>query len=82
MSRAWYVFIGNDPIASSNYYRVSGHNCLCGEQICCIYLYDNGLRPKDPLSPNIQNYIREALATGQLQPARPYSAKKYVYLKG
>ena len=81
MPKAWYFFWGGDPFVVDNYHIVSRHNCLCGDTICSIYVYNNGKRPLHPLSPNIQQYILDAMATGQIQPAKPYYAKKYVYLR-
>jgi hypothetical protein len=81
MSKEWYFFMGDDPLDAKNYYHVNAHNCLCGNRICSIYLYYTGRQPTAPLSANMQQYINDALATGQLQPAKPYYAKKYVYLR-
>jgi len=81
MSKTWYFLMGGDPFALENYYAVPGHNCLCGNIICSIYLDNSGTHPTQPLSTNIKQYITDALATGQLQPAKPYNAKKYVYLR-
>jgi len=83
MSRAWYVFMGNDnnPTATESYHKVSGSSCLCGERICVIYVYDNGKHPASPLSPNMIKYIHDGIATTLFQPSKPYDAKKYVYLK-
>ena len=82
MSRSWYVFIGSDPTETNNYHKISvKHNCLCGEEICVIYAGGIDINPISPLSPNIKLYIKNALATGKLQPSAPYNAKKYVYLK-
>jgi hypothetical protein len=85
MANSWYTYVGgkeDDPTNASNYIKNNGrHDCLCGHDICVIYTKDNGLYPADPLSNNIKLYIKTALATGQLQPAVPVTAKKYVYLK-
>ena len=81
MAKAWYFYFSGEPFAVENYHRIDKHNCLCGDTICCIYVYDNGSHPQHPLSPNLQRYITDAMATGQLQPAKPYHAKKYVYLR-
>jgi hypothetical protein len=81
MPKAWYFFMGSDPLAAESYHYVSKHSCLCGDTICSIYVYNNGNKPVSPLSENMQLYIKDALATGQLQPAKPYHAKKYVYLR-
>lgn len=84
MARSWYGFIGGkDTTNPLNYFKLTGgkHNCLCGNEICAIYVTDSGTHPKEPLSTNMQQYIQTALATGQLQPEIPYDAKKYVYLR-
>ena len=85
MTRVWYGFIGNkaDPYDTENYYKLSRdiEHCLCGENICAVYLGDNGTHPHGPFSKNIQQYIDRALSTGKLQPEMPLTAKKYVYLK-
>jgi len=81
MSKTWYFLMGGDPFELENYFAVPEHNCLCGNTICSIYLYNSGTHPTQPLSGNIKQYITDALATGQLQPAKPYHAKKYVYLR-
>ncbi|SEB19874.1 hypothetical protein [Pedobacter hartonius] len=82
MSKSWYAFIGSDPLDVLSYYRITiKHDCLCGTQICAIYATDNGMHPADPLSSNLQEYIKEALVTRMIQPAEPYNARKFVYLK-
>ena len=83
MSKIWYAYIGGDPKDVSSYYRITvTHNCLCGDTICALYADKNEfLHPSSPLSDNIQLYIDNALATGQMQPQAPTLAKKYVYLK-
>jgi len=83
MAKSWYAFMGGDnPTSSSSYIQISAtHDCLCGKEICAIYAEDHGFYPADPLSPNLQSYITQALVSGQLQPALPLAAKKYVYLK-
>jgi hypothetical protein len=82
MSKSWYAFIGNDPLDTSSYYKVTvKHNCLCGLQICAIYATENGLHPSAPLSDNLQQYIKEALISHMMQPEAPYNSRKYVYLK-
>lgn len=71
-----------DPTLFSNYNRITiKHSCLCGNQICTIYADGEGPHPEAPLSPRIQNYIKKAMVTGQLQPDYPIDARKYVYLK-
>ncbi|WP_316747208.1 hypothetical protein [Pedobacter gandavensis] len=83
MAKSWYVFMGfGDPCLFSNYRRLTvQHSCLCGNQICAIYAEGEETHPEAPLSPHIQNYIKKAMVTGQLQPDYPFDAKKYVYLK-
>ncbi len=83
MARSWYAYLGGKEHTSViNYIRIDvKHNCLCGSEICAIYVRDNGIHPAEPLSANIQRYIADALSTGQLQPSNPYNAKKYVYLR-
>ncbi len=83
MSRSWYAFIGgDDPTRSQSYIKLTiKHQCLCGNQICAIYAADNGSHPEEPLSANLQRYIKDALHTGQLQPEFPFDAKKFVYLR-
>lgn len=83
MARSWYAFIGgDDPFNPLNYFQITvKHRCLCGNEICAIYAKDNGLHPEAPLSLNLQQYIKNALITEQLQPEVPFNAKKYVYLK-
>lgn len=86
MARSWYAFIGGgNPNTVSNYYKIphGTHTCLCGPILCAIYAIDteNTPYPQEPLSENIQQYIKKALVTGQLQPDIPYDAKKYVYLR-
>ena len=82
MAKSWYVFIGNgSPEDPLNYYRLTvKHECLCGDKICAIYAAGTELHPIGPFSFNIQQYIRDAMVTGQIQPELP-AAKKYVYLK-
>lgn len=82
MSKSWYAFIGGDPTNLISYYHLTvKHGCLCGDTICAIYAESEGLHPRTPFSENMQEYILQALTTGQLQPQVPYNAKKYVYLK-
>ena len=83
MSKAWYVFIGGSDVTSqSNYLRATlKHNCLCGTEICAIYLPNTGFYPAQPFSETMKAYISDALVTGKIQPSLPYDAKKYVYLK-
>lgn len=84
MAKSWYAFGGGDNYNDiTNYYsmRDAKAQCLCGNEICVIYTEDNGTHPKEPLSINIQQYIKLALATQQIQPDHPYDAKKYVYLR-
>ncbi|MGY0036923.1 hypothetical protein [Pedobacter sp. NJ-S-72] len=84
MARLWYTFIGgNDPTNFLNYYKISvKHECLCGNQICAVYVAGNGnSHPDTNFSQNIQQYIKDALSTGQIQPEIPFNTKKYVYLK-
>jgi hypothetical protein len=81
MAKAWYFMMGENPMDPKSYYKVSTHNCLCGDRICSIYLKDNGTQPLAPFSSNMQKYITDAMATQQLQPMVPYNAKKYVYLR-
>jgi len=81
MPKAWYLFMGSDPLSAENYYHIPKHDCLCGNTICCIYVNDDGPKLTHPLSLNLQKYIKDAMATGQLQPAKPSHAKKYVYLR-
>jgi hypothetical protein len=83
MNRSWYAYMGfGDPAACSSYVKATiKHNCLCGDKICVIYAYGEELRPEGPLSLNMQQYIKKALATGRIQPDRPLGGKKYVYLK-
>lgn len=82
MSRSWYAYIYGDPLDAQNYAKLTiQHGCLCGDRICAIYSYGIGIQPVSPLSLNIQNYISNALITGQLQPEIPFDSKKYVYLR-
>lgn len=86
MARSWYGFIGgkdSDAFDVLNYFRLTAgkHVCLCGNTICAIYAADHGIHPEEPLSTNMQQYIKNALVTGQLQPEIPFDAKKYVYLR-
>jgi len=83
MARSWYTFIGgDDPTDASNYYKLTvKHNCLCGDQICAVYATGSGTNPESSFSSNIQQYIRDALSSGQIQPEIPFIAKKHVYLK-
>ena len=81
MAKAWYFLIYGDPLDTSSYVKIQvKHDCLCGDQICAVYAEDHGENPA-PFSRNVQQYIRKALASGQLQPEFPVMAKKYVYLK-
>lgn len=87
MAKSWYAFVsGDDATDVKNYIKVHGgrFNCLCGFKICVVYasgVGENGTHPTDPFSSNLQLYIKNALATGQLQPEVPISSKKYVYLR-
>ena len=83
MSKAWYVFMGGlDTTSQSSYVRLyAKHDCLCGTEICAIYIKDSGFHPSEPFSQNMINYIKDALLTGRMQPSLPYNAKKYVYLR-
>lgn len=85
MIKSWYAFIGGDDVFNPmNYIRLtngSKHICLCGDKICAVYLPDNGRHPQSPISDNLQNYITNALVSGQLQPQIPWASKKYVYLR-
>lgn len=83
MVKSWYAYIGvGDPTAFSSYARLTvQHSCLCGNTICAIYVTGDTFRLESPLSENLQQYIRNALITGQLQPETPAGTKKYVYLK-
>ncbi|NQX37624.1 hypothetical protein SAMN05421820_103381 [Pedobacter steynii] len=83
MSRSWYAYMGlGDPLLCSGYVKVTvKHNCICGEKICAIYAAGEGFRPTEPFSENMQQYIKKALATGRIQPERPFGSKKYVYLR-
>lgn len=82
MSRLWYAYLSTeDPFSNLNYFKTTVKpNCLCGDTICAISAPDNGFNPS-PFSENLQRYIKDALATGQMQPQHPYNATKYVYLK-
>ena len=84
MAKAWYIYNGGDQLQASNYFRNDGvvSICLCGSEIGAIYAEEKeGYKhPVEPLSTNMQRYIKDALVTGQLQPDTPYYAKKYVYL--
>ena len=83
MSRVWYVFMGgSDTTLQSNYVRLRvKHDCLCGTEICAIYIKNSGLHPTEPFSDNILTYINDAVLTGKMQPSLPYNTKKYVYLR-
>lgn len=85
MERAWYAYMGGpdaDYKDVGNYFKLTVKpNCLCGVEICAIYVPDNGHQPAHPLSSNIKNYINQALLTTQMQPEKPYCAKKYIYLR-
>lgn len=83
MAKSWYVYMGSgDPYLSSSYLGITvQHSCLCGNQICAIYSEGDEDHPEDPISPELQEHIKKALATGQLQPEYPIDAKKYVYLR-
>ena len=83
MAKSWYAFTGyGDPTLFSNYRRLTvQHTCLCGNEICTIYADGEGTYPENPLSFQLQEYIKKAMVTGQLQPEYPSDAKKYVYLR-
>ena len=84
MSKSWYAFIlGDDPTDVQNYHKIMvKHACLCGDKICAIYADEGSDKhPKRPLSENVLRYIKDGLATQQIQPEFPPDAKKYVYLK-
>lgn len=82
MSKSWYAFIYGDPLNVLSYAKLTTkHGCLCGNMICAIYATDDDRYPLEPFSSNMQQYIKNALVTGQLQPEVPFDAKKYVYLK-
>ncbi len=82
MKRVWYAYLGGNHFEASSYVKITTrHGCLCGTQICAIYLPDHGFRPEEPFSKNMQQYISDALVTQMIQPEDPYQAKKYVYLR-
>jgi hypothetical protein len=84
MAKAWYGFtFGTDVTDITKYYKMSSgiKHCLCGTLICSVYTYDGGIHPSIPFSINLENYIKKALITGELQPDTPIDSKKYVYLK-
>ncbi|WP_041887141.1 hypothetical protein [Pedobacter lusitanus] len=86
MAKSWYALLGGNPTDVTNYFKITNkHNCLCGDKICAIYATDDPdeelMRPMHPLSPNMQLYIKDALATGYIQPDIPFDARKYVYLR-
>lgn len=83
MAKSWYVFMGfGDPTVFSNYRKLTiKHSCLCGNQICAIYADGEGTHPEAPLSVHLQEYIKKAMVTGELQPEHPIGSRKYVYLK-
>ena len=85
MARAWYVYIGTDPLSSGNYYKVPSNaiiGCVDGPSICTISAVDTGKEnPASPLSLNLQNYILDGLSTQSAQPKGEGYNKKYVYLK-
>lgn len=83
MSRSWYAYVGlGDPSSCSSYVKVTAkHNCICGTKICAIYASGEDFRPSEPFSDNMRQYINKALATGKIQPERPFGSKKYVYLR-
>jgi len=82
MSKSWYGFIWGDPSKAESYVKMKNkHECLCGNAICAIYARGIEHHPDTPFSANLQQYIKDALVTGELQPQDPFDAKKYVYLK-
>ena len=84
MARSWYLFVGtDDPTNVEEYYKIYNgkHNCLCGHKICAIYATGTGKYPENPLSANMQLYIKNALKTQLIQPEMPIGTKKYVYLR-
>lgn len=83
MAKSWYAFMGSgDPTLFSNYMKITvKHSCLCGNHICAIYSEGDDKQPENPLSPQLKEYIKKAMITGQLQPDYPLGAKKYVYLR-
>jgi len=83
MNRSWYAYMGiGDPSLCSSYVKVSvRHTCICGTKICAIYATGEDFRPTEPLSDNMQQYIKKALATGRIQPERPFGSRKFVYLR-
>jgi hypothetical protein len=82
MKRSWYGLMGGDPFDVNNYYRITVKpDYLCGHKVCAIYAKGQEVHPEEPLSNNIQEYIRIGLETELFQPIDPYYTKKYVYLK-
>jgi len=83
MKRSWYAFYGgDDPLNEKNYIKMPvGPLCLCGDKICAIYVYSESRQLNQPLTNNLQQYIKDALATRFIQPEYPFDAKKFVYLK-
>lgn len=82
MKRSWYAFMGGDPFDIKNYHRITVKpGYLCGPNLCAIYAKGQEVHPLEPLSRNLQQYIKEGLETELFQPFDPYYTKKYVYLK-
>ena len=83
MTRSWYTYVGKDnPLDEKNYLKVGGKpGCLCGNNICAIYVRGHERQLEIPLSTNIQKYIKDALATEFVQPDSPFDTKIFVYLR-
>jgi hypothetical protein len=83
MKRSWYVYIGGEVTDVLSYIKLEGivPLCMCGNEICVINAEGSSTHPVSPLSKNIRSYIFTGLASGQLQPERPYGCKKYLYLR-
>jgi hypothetical protein len=83
MNRSWYAYTGfGDPTLCSSYVKITlKHNCICGDKICAIYATGEDFNPVEPLSDNMHLYIKKALATGRIQPEKPFGSKKFVYLR-
>lgn len=86
MANSWYSYLGagKDPLIPSSYRRVTTQpQCVCGTNICAIYLQGvTATTPSAPLSTNMLNYISDALVTGNPQPTLPGGGiKLFVYLR-
>jgi len=68
MARAWYAYLGGDPLLISSYFLINDTPaCLNGCNICAIFALNGGVNPS-VLSTNLRRYIVDAIVTQVAQP--------------